>query len=171
MKKANLYLAILIPIGMIVITTFTLLWHQKALHPENNFLYLASESFEAFYCLEQIKFELLPNQPKPKNAQQNCSKIQFYVYDFKTRTSTPMTREEVARLPLSLTIADGYKIENYSSSGSDLIWPLLGATYYPDLSLLKGNYEKRLNVQDGTQLKNYYSLQFIAWIKNTTSHP
>jgi hypothetical protein len=170
MKKANLYAAILIPLFMIVVTVLGILWHQKGLQIDNDFLYLASENYEAFYCVEQIKFELLPAQPKPKAMRPDCSKIQFYIYSFKTKTSTPITRKEVAQLKLSTTSPDQYRIEPYAGGGADFIWPFFGGNYYPDFSLSKGEYSKRLNIQQDSLYKNYYSLQFIAWIENPTPH-
>jgi hypothetical protein len=169
MKKASLYLAMLIPLFMIVVTTFGILWYQKDLHPENNFLYLASESYEAFYCQEQIKFELIPGQPKPKAAQSHCSRVELYIYDAKTKTSTLISQAAAAHLKLSSNpiSTEGYKVEPSYNSDSDFIWPLLTGNTFPDLSLSKGQYRKRLNVRQ----KNYVSLQFIAWIESPSPHP
>jgi hypothetical protein len=169
MKKANLYLAILIPLLMIIVTTFGILWCQKDLLPENNFLYLASESYEAFYCLEQTRFELIPGLPKPKAAQPDCRRTQIYMYDFKTKTSSLINQASAAHLKLSPNpvAADNYRIDPFYNSDADIIWPFLTGNTYPDLSLSKGPYRKRLNIQQ----KKYSSLQFIAWIENPASHP
>jgi hypothetical protein len=169
MKKASLYLAVLTPLLMIIITTIGILWSQKDLLPNNNFLYLASESYEAFYCLEQTKFELIPGQPKPKTVQPDCRRTHIYIYDFRTKTSSLITQAAAAQLKLSPepVSKDHYRIDPSYNADSDFIWPFLTGSTYPDLSLSKGQYRKRLNVQQ----KNYSSLQFIAWIENPASHP
>ena len=168
MKKASLYLAILIPLFMIIVTTLGVLWHQKDLHPNQNFLYLASESYEAFYCLEQIKFELIPGQPKPKAAQPDCRRVQIYMYNFATKTSIPMSMAAAAQLKLSpnLISDDHYRIDPSYNVESHFIWPLLSGNTHVELSLANGEYRKQLNLQQ----KKYAYLQFIAWLDNTTPH-
>ena len=165
-KQSLLYIAVLIPLFMIIVTMLSLLWYQKDLHPNNDFVYLASESYEAFYCLEQIKSEIYPEQPKPKAHQPNCDRAQLYVYHFNTQSSTPITRAEIAKLKLNLTSPEHYQIEPYYGSGSDFLWPFINGSYAPDFSLVKGQYRKKLSIRTGSLQRNFYALQFIGWIDN-----
>ncbi len=163
-KNSRLYIALLIPLFMILVTTLTLLWYQKNLHPQHDFVYLASPSFQAFYCQEQIRAELIPGQPKPRAHQTNCDQVQLYVYHFKTSTSTPVTAPEAARLKLTVNSKEQYQIEPYYGSGVDFLWPIMNVAYAPDFSLVKGQYRKKLNIHPDQSHSLYYSLQFIGWI-------
>jgi hypothetical protein len=168
-KNSRLYLALLIPLFMILVTTLTLLWYQKDMHPDQDFVYLASPSFQAFYCQAQIRAELIPDQPKPRAQQANCDEVQLYIYHFKSRTSTPVTAREAARLQLSANSKEPYQIEPYYGSGVDFLWPIMNVAYAPDFCLVKGQYRKKLNIHPDQSHSLYYALQFIGWINNPSA--
>jgi|GEM_PF-2165897 hypothetical protein len=177
-KRIFLYIAILIPVAMILVTAFEVYFHQVSLNPKYNFLYILSKSEYGAGCWLKAKSQFYPEtstdkKETPQPDTDACKTTQFYIYDFSKNTSTAITQDEAKQLKLSpayQTVSpDGFDISYYCTSSEVLDWPLINVNNL-DVCVKKNDYTKRLHLRHYTTgVNGYYNFYFISWILNNNA--
>jgi hypothetical protein len=168
-KSGNilLYLAILIPILMIVIVAVLSLYPSNYPHSKYNFLYAQYDDPNLRSCVYAIEKQLI-NKTAAVSTKSNtvdCKKINLYVYDVNADTKKAISMDDAKKLRLSNAYysPDGYSINNYCN-----IAPIFSA--FGDASdrgaltcmINKDRtYSKKLNMDEKNK---FYDKEFIAWI-------
>lgn len=175
-ESKYLYIAILIPTLMIVITAISVFYYKKELHPQHNFVYMMKNDSDAYQCWSQLKSEIFPKtntqQTTHSTPPKDCSSVKFYEYDFANNKSTLVTLAQVKQMKLSdpdnATSADGFKVNNYCYSSDVFGWGFSSRSYY-SACIKNGDYQQKLNIDFSNDNSNEYSyLFFVGWILDST---
>ena|SRR3990167_9635090 len=171
MKKSwFLYLAILIPLLMILITGLGISYYRVEMNPKENFLYYLSKDPDQF-CLDRIKTQFIPNYQSNSflNRTTPCSPIDLYLYDFSKNTNTKISFEQAKKLTfLSALNSNHFWIEQcYTTNPNFIIFDLATENRgYYFVCLTKNNYRKKLNIQiPYGGAGGYFYFQFVGWVK------
>lgn len=173
-KNSLLYLAVFIPIAMVVITYFLVQYYRVTLHPKYSFLYVVLKSTQ-YNCLSQLESKLKLNKPSNNSAftsnnantnqNVNCDNLDLSVYSFQTRSSSKITLDQAQKLsltPRSQPISqDGFSIQSYCYPSSDLGWWGGDFSSFGSICLKKGDYQERINLKRGQDNTYFY---FLGWI-------
>lgn len=124
-KSHHLYLtlAIVIPVIMIAIVVFNILFFRTQLTPQYHFIYMTNTAY-SWACYESIKKELFPNENKSSTAtkkSEDCTGVKIFEYDFSNDKSSPVTLAQVKKMKLQSTknrlSPDGYTIGYCNTTG------------------------------------------------------
>lgn len=179
MEKQNkifLYIAILIPIFMIVITFFSIHFFKVELHPQYNFIYMINNG-DAYQCWQKMKKEIFPVKSTDQNTStesgQNidCSKAKLYEYDFTSKQSKLITLEQARKMklsPPSQTISpDGFVINTYCYSSDISGWGLYSKSY-SSVCIKKDDVRQKLNINYSNDYPDeIYYFYFISWVQDS----
>jgi hypothetical protein len=104
-KEIYLFIAILLPIIMILIVAISLLFPVKKLSPKYNFLYVIGDNAEPYTCLQNMAQKFYPKRTSSydfyKIDPEKCKKLQLFVYDFKTDSIKPITFADAKKLRIA----------------------------------------------------------------------
>ena len=163
-KDYFLYLAILIPIIMIIAVAISVRFYKINFYSQYNFVYAMIDKNNG-YCQKQLLNQLFPAEypnKMPPDKKYDCGNPNFYVYDSRKNTSSPITLNQVTQLKLSQKQSpDGYFIQYYCNTAFSPDWwwddhPVYGAC------LRKGDYQKPLKIINN----DTNSFFFVGWITN-----
>jgi hypothetical protein len=166
-QKIYLFIAILIPILMILIVALSVLIPVQKISPAYRFLYALGDNKEPFTCLQNMRWKFFPNKNTYnfyKIASESCKNVKLFVYDFNTDTPTPITFDAAKKLRLKETLpeADYFYISRDCYTGPILgLWSMRST--YNDVCLAKNDYKRLLNVNPGHSTEFFY-FNFIGWI-------
>lgn len=175
MKKQRIYLfiAIFIPILMILAITFSLFIPVEKIMPPYNLLYATGNRFESYTCLQNTMAKLFPkkmNNDFYKVEPGHCNSVKLFVYDFKNDKSTPFTFAQAKKLHLreNLKTDSGYfYVSKDCYTGPDLgLWSM--RSNFNDVCLAQGKYKRLLNIKYGSSKEDFYFIS-IGWIIPETS--
>jgi hypothetical protein len=167
-EQKYLFIAILIPIIMILIIAFSLLIPNKKISPANNFLYAIDVGTESYTCLQNMYSKFYPERNSSKFykiAPDSCKHVQLFIYDFKNESAKSISFADAKKLHLTENLPSGsqyFYISRSCYTGPDLgLWSM--RSNYNDVCLVKDDYKRvlNLNLQDP---KRYFNFIFIGWI-------
>lgn len=174
-KNYYLYIALLIPIILVVVTAAGMLFPQNELLPEENFVYLVAEHYGAFHCGQDLKQKLFADSlnhhvpPLSSDQMNSCASAGLYLYNFKEKSNTKLTLAEAKELLASdkTESPDGFRLEEYCSSGMYSMWPFeMSSNHHYNVCIQKDTYQKKINISPDSK---YNSFQFIGWTKKTAT--
>ena len=166
-KHLPLYIALAVPILMILLVWAFIYLPSIGKSPRHNFLYVTGNNIYDVQRQYPIIGGHLTYNPTAYQPYYNPpTDVHFYLYDVAKNESTEITLGQAQSYTLdpSYTSDDGYTIQQ-GSGGSD--FPFGGATRDYNSWFLKGhNRSQKLNLKltAGTQ---YYpgNFQFLGWIQ------
>lgn len=170
-KNIFLYLALIIPILMIAITSIGVRYYKVELYPKYNFLYALVTNRDEYVCIQHLNHKLFPDQyPKdtitPKQIK-SCAKLNLFVYDVKKNTSSKINDNQIQNFILAAhsapTSPDGFYIQQFCSLSVISGWFEDGGGE-EKVCLRKDNYQKRLNISQSFNANHYQDVIFIGWI-------
>jgi hypothetical protein len=166
-QQKYLFMAILIPILMILIIAFSLLIPVKKITPMYNFLYAIGDSSESFTCLQNTMAKFFPktvNIDFYKVEPGSCKKVRLFVYDFNNDSTQPIAFEDAKKLHLKQNLtsdSENFYVSRDCYTGPDLgLWSMRST--YNDVCLVKGDYKRLLNVYP-EHTSGFYFIS-IGWI-------
>ena len=173
-RNFYLYLAILIPILMIAITTFNLIFYKVELHPQYSFIYMINDRSNAYTCWQAFKADLFPDHAikSPSsfatNPPYSCKTAKLYEYDFASKKSTLVSIQQVKKMKLStpstIVSPDGFTINNYCYASDISSWGF--TTYsYDSVCVKKGKANQRLDINYNQEYPDNY-FYFVGWVLN-----
>ena len=176
-KNLPLYIALCIPVVMIVIIAAAIYLPGLGKKPQYNFIYATGENVDYYYYGSDFIYVVRddkvvkvdrtpnPNAPRPINNNQNIVEPKLYLYDVVKNQSTELTLFQTQQYTLntSNTSPDGFTVErgNYSDGG----FPFDGGSGDYNHWYLKGhNRSRQLNLAlSGFDI--YNNFQFLGWVK------
>lgn len=176
-SRIYLYIALVIPVAMIVFTVIFVSLSKTNLHPGHNFIFMLSKDSNPYYCLEQIQTKLFPDNYMQKavagNATTDCSSTKLYQYDFSQNKCIPMTLDAAIQsepsLPTEVKSADGFMIKSYCGTSTLSGWT--PSQLHSDICITNGIEATRLNISHYPDNANDYNyFYFLGWIQNTDNH-
>ena len=166
-----LFIAIIIPILMIVIVAFSLFIPIKKITPKYNFLYAMNDRSESFTCLQNIMAKFFPktmNINFYKIDPGMCKRIQLYIYDFSRDSTQSITFEQAKKLNLKENLnsdTENIYISRNCYNGPDLgLWSMRSTD--EEVCLVKGDYKQLVNIDPEHTKQNFI---FIGWILSETA--
>lgn len=166
-RRIYLYLAILIPIIMIIILAVSILSFKQTYHyPNQNFLYAKMKRDNYYDCYRQFQLKHFKTDQTDsyKPAKVECETPLLFVYDFATKQPKPITVEEADKLTISApyqsSVYEGYRISPYCSFGSPMGWWWNSDGNGSNVCLIRKGSQQKLNI---TVDEDTYFI-FIGWI-------
>ena len=163
-RNSYLYLAIAIPIIMVAIVVFNIMFYGAKLTPQYHFIYYDNnKNINSWTCYEKTKKEIFPDKIKINNNDSttvDCSNIKLYEYNFSDKKSTEVTLAQVKQMKLSSTqnrvSPDGYSIGYCNSTGTIDWFPGYSSN---SICIRKDKNAERVNIPVN-------SAYFIGWKLN-----
>ena len=173
LQKAHfLYLAIAIPLVMLLSTLIGVFLYHVDLEPQYDFVYAIFSNYDSNLCEQNLTAELTSKIPgttvkmKPLAAKNVCKNLKLYLYksasDRVIELSELQADNYLISKPSSPTSPDGFRINEYCNSKSTVGW--WGDLNLRQLCLEKGEAQKRLNIQGLTQPTYKSRFFFIGWV-------
>lgn len=173
-KNLPLYIALAVPVLMIVLVWAFIYFPGIGKKPTVNFLYMTGNYIYNYdYGYNQQGYGVSnghliytpptvnPNIPVPYNNPQNTD-VHFYVYDVSKNESTEVTfaQAQSYQLDTTNTSSDGYTIQQGSGGSGDFLFGGGGGDYTS--WFIKGhNRSVKLNLK---LTGNYSNFRFLGWI-------
>lgn len=165
MRKSNnfyLFLALFLPLLMILITAVNMVFFKAELRPKYNFIYMVTTDYYDGSCMQALKKSVYADNPLPKISKPSatCKPAKLYLYDFSTKQSKEVSLQQVRTMQLSSKAKalspDGFLI-TYNCYNSDFpLWDLLISSN-PLMCLQKDGIKQKIK-----NISSYYSY-FIGW--------
>lgn len=174
-KNYFLYLAILIPIIMIISVVISVQFSLFNMHPKFNFVYATIDTSNTYYCEQKLLLNLFPAEysktilPSRLYGQPtDCKNIKYYIYNFKNNTSSYTELAQVTQLKLNrATSPDGYKLTQYCRASFPMGWiDDIGSPNAGGLCIIKNNTEQKIKVEKPFNFGTYV---FLGWIIQTSA--
>jgi len=175
-RNTLLYIAIGLPLLMILIIVIDVLFFSMNKYPKDNFLYAITTTNNAmnfYYCKDEIKKQFRTDYTvmHPKDATlKDCKSYHLYVYDVKTLKRSPIAMKDALQLSKTHILKDQSEDGFTLSESCDTSYPIwgIGSDYYlRNLCLMNKDYRKRINpktILSGED--NMERFVFIGWITN-----
>jgi uncharacterized membrane protein YgcG len=177
-KNIPLYIALAVPVLMILLVAAFIYLPGIGQKPKYNFLYMTGGNSYYAYGSQQyvVSNGHLVQNPKPYNqydpttqpgyVQPDSLKPHFYVYDVSANTATEVTFDQAANnyaLNSNNQSPDGYSLQQGNYSGGSFLFGGGGGSDYSSWFLNGHNRSRKLNLQ--LTGAGYDNFQFLGWIK------
>jgi hypothetical protein len=165
MKKTPIYLVILLPILLIVVVAIGVVMQEKKLTPAQEFVYAKGEYMNYGTCESFLEKDLFhkaqPAYARNLSVDTCAQKVGFFIYNFTTKGSKPISYEQLKSLNLSdeRLSSEGYYVLRACMAQSFFALPIEPA---PGSGLCLGlkHYQKSLDIEHD---KDSF-VTFIAWL-------
>ncbi|RDI44543.1 hypothetical protein [Aquicella lusitana] len=173
-RNIFLYLAILIPVAMIIITALAVgFYQQKRLQPKFNFVYMLVDS-DQLGCQQAIEQKLFKEQVTPAGRYpaantKRCDMVKLYLFNTRTRTSTFITLDQAQQFTFLNKLnryksPDGFTLESFCRTDMPLgFWNEMRLENH-GVCLRQGKYREKLDLKPSREEAAYFI--FIGWIDN-----
>ena len=168
-KNLPLYIALAIPVLMILVVAGFIYLPGLGKKPQYNFLYMTGSNSYYYYgdreysvTNRHLTHNELPTSTQPSNYKP-VGEPHFYVYDTAKDTATEINfaQAQAYRLDSSNTSPDGYTVERGNYSGGGLFFGGISGDY--NSWFIKGhNRSRKLNLK--LTGPDYYNFQFLGWV-------
>lgn len=166
-KNIPLYLALAVPLLMILVVVILVYLPGIGKSPKINFLYATGDQITYDYYNRYYVSgnHLNVSQDPVPNYQPSYNKkdVHFYIYDVIKKEASEISFNEAQQLNLdpSNISSDGYVVTNGSNNGG---FPFGGPSDYNSFYIRGHNRSQKLNLK--LSGSNYYSnFRFLGWIK------
>lgn len=176
-KNLPLYIALAVPVLMIILVAAFIYLPGIGQKPKYNFLYVSGNNVYDYgynnygYMVKNSQLIYVP-QPASSSAYYN-NQIQtqeqphFYLYDTVRNVATELTFDQAKTYNLdpTNTSPDGYTVQQGNgSSGGDLFFGSAPSDY--NSWFIKGhNRSTKLKLKTVSSTYNYYNFRFLGWTK------
>jgi len=173
-KRENfLYIAIAIPIVMLVIAIINVSFFLATPIPAYNFLYAKIDSSDNqivfLKCVELLKNKLQSDTVSTTTnladqySKLDCSGVDLYLYDVKNNVSSKMTLEQGQHYQLSKTnqAPDKFTVQQYCYFRGNYYFPDMNLKNSYFVCLKKGDYQQKLSIPTDLYASNF---AFLGWI-------
>ena len=170
-KNIPLYIALAVPIVMIIIVAAFIYLPGIGKKPRYNFLYVsgdyASYNYPGSYNVVNGRIAKIPttNTNGTPYPVQMAVTPQLYVYNVTTNVSREISYDAAVGYTLdpATQSPDGYTVQQGSGGGGDFLFGG-GVSDYNDWFLKGHNRSLKLNLKT-TGSPSYYNVQFLGWIE------
>lgn len=176
MQKKNLplYIALAVPVLMIVLVAAFIYLPGIGTHPKYNFVYMSGDNVSYY---EQDGYSVsnghliytkppLPTNPNGTTTAPplNSPPPHLYLYDTSRNTATEITFEQAQayKLDPSNSSADGYTIQQGNGGGGDFFFGG-GSSDYNSWFIKGHNRSVKLNLKTVSSTYNYDNFRFLGW--------
>ncbi len=171
-KNLPLYIALAVPVLMIILVAIFIYVPGIGKKPQYNFLY--SSNNNVYYGYGQQEYQvsnghLIHNPPPTTNPpdyyKPQPGEVHFYIYDVAKDQSSEITFEQAQgyNLDSSNPSPDGYTVQQGNGGGGDFLFGG-GSSDYNSWFIKGHNRSRKLNLKlSGSN--NYYNFQFLGWIE------
>lgn len=170
-QKLPLYIALCVPVLMIILVAAFIYLPGIAKKPKVNFLYMTGSNVYQYDYYGQGYMvsggHLIYNPPADNNNYPNAavnSDVHFYLYNVASNAATEvtLTQAQTYILDSSNTSSDGYTIQMGNGGGGDFLFGSSGGDY--SNWYIKGNNRAiKLNLKLTGQ--SYENFRFLGWIE------
>jgi hypothetical protein len=168
-RNSLLYIAIAIPLFMVIVTIIGVRFYHVELQPKYNYLYAVLSNTDSYQCEQLITQAIYPQQKFNKLSMPSnltCNKPILYIYNFKNKTSTEISPEQAKKLNLSNpqetpTSPDGYRMQRYCSNYSGSWWWEMSIS---DTCLKKDTLQTRIILKKYSDQENYTRRVLLGWV-------
>lgn len=167
-KNLPLYIALALPVIIIVAIALAIYIPGRNFSPSHNFLYVTGQGVSYSGEFSVSGGHVQDNLQNPLNGfppPMKTGPMQFYVYDVVKKQASEVTFAQAQKLQLDIgpTSSDGYEVTNGNSGGGFFFFGANSSDYYNHY--IRGhNRSEQLNLKlSGTP--TYDNFQFLGWIQ------
>lgn len=174
-KHIPLLVALVIPLGMIVLVAATVYIPKLGNKPQYDFVHVSTSEYPRHQYLvtngklerreitypEKVEGDIYPTPPY------TITEPTLYLHDIERNESTTLSFEEAAKLNLDSAeqSPDGYTV-GYNRNDEGLFGIFFGGSYDYDAQYVTGhNQSIKLNLPTSGSRYGYRSFQFLGWVK------
>lgn len=171
-KNIPLYIALAVPVLMILLVAGMIYLPGLTKSPKYNFLYMSGSNSYYYGSREYsvndgyLVHNELPTSTNPSYYNYGkTSQPKFYVYDVAKGVSEEVSFAEAQKYKMdsSNTSVDGYIIQQGNSGGGGFLFGGISGEY--NSWFIKGhNRSRKLNLK--LNGPDYYNFQFLGWVTN-----
>ena len=170
-KNLPLYIALAVPVLMIILVAAFIYLPGIGKHPKYNFVYMSGDSVYYYdynngYTVQNSHLVYIPpTAPNNNYYNQNQQQPHFYMYDTSRGEAREISYAEAQSYNLdpTTTSPDGYKVEQGNGNGGDFFFGGSSGDY--NSWFIKGhNRSVKLNLKTVSGVYNYYNFRFLGWV-------
>ena len=169
-KNIPLYIALAIPVVMIIAIAAFIYLPGATKQPKYNFLYMTGSNVYGYGSQQYVvSAGHLTQNPQPlpvpvTNYIPPQNDAHFYIYNVSTNQATEVSLAQAQSYTLSSnnTSPDGYTVQQGNSGGGDFLFGS-GPNDYNNWFLNGYNRSRKLNIQTGSP-NVPYNFQFLGWV-------
>jgi hypothetical protein len=170
-KNLPLYIALAVPVLMILLVAAFIYFPGVGKHPKYNFFYMSGNDVYYYGYGQGYQISgghVIYNPPQPPPGQ--ISSIQqvephFYVYDVTTSQSSEISFSQAQKYTIDSTNTspDGYTVEQGNGGGGDFLFGGGGPSDYNSWFIKGHNRAVKLNLK--LTGNTYSNFRFLGWIE------
>ena len=162
-KNIPLYIALAVPVLMILLVAAFIYFPDLGKHPKYNFVYMTGS--DVYYYDYGHGYQVNGGRlVSPSLTNYNQPEPHFYIYDVEKNVATEVTLNQAQNYSLdpTNTSSDGYTVQRGNGGGGDFFFG--GGGYDYDSWFIKGhNRAVKLNLKlTGSTYSNF---RFLGWVE------
>ncbi len=166
-EKIPLFIALSIPILMVLFLAASIYLPALGVQPKTNFLYSQGDEYSRtkYYVQDNHLLQRAVEYPEHFRAKKE---VRIFIYDVHKRESREIPYEQAQSLVLDSRVKspDGFEVITDHSGGYDMFPFFYSRLNYGEKYLKKGNYSRKLEINQEDSSRYYYGhgFNFIGWI-------